>query len=418
MATRAEVDSSINALIVPTITPPIHREANKQILDYVDQLGAAVINNNVAFVEIGGNNSTAILGQANSPFLTLQAALAALPSSGGLILVGIGDFVAPPLSSWKSNVTVRGLMKPRFNGTASQTGTTTTTMTAPTRLIDGTVIKGNVAIIDLENCKFYNLGIDCGPDYVTGGGTESNCLGHGLTSSGNDSLTPPFAMKTGFVANGLVLLGKNPSSAFHCLVLENVLDAVVEDVATCYSVHGIAFKGVGGSVQNVRCYAHSSDGIIIKRNNYAPNARVIVSDFFINALSGVGGGLIVENAGGTNDGNISISNGIIYGTTFGAKDQTGGTQEVFISHVQVKSCGAGFVFSTLSKSKISDCLASGCTGPGFNIGGTNVVLIGNMSIGNSTYGYNVIGSGVYGANNFASGNTTATINGAFQTITL
>ena len=50
---------------------------------------------NIAYVDVNGNNTTGVLGNIRKAFLTIDAALDALPASGGIIKIGLGSFNSP-----------------------------------------------------------------------------------------------------------------------------------------------------------------------------------------------------------------------------------------------------------------------------------------------------------------------------------
>ena len=73
-----------------------------------------------AYVAVDGNDATAELDDPDAPFLTLDAALDALPQDGGKISIGIGTFPAPDPERLRDHVTLEGTQRPAVN--AARTG--------------------------------------------------------------------------------------------------------------------------------------------------------------------------------------------------------------------------------------------------------------------------------------------------------
>jgi hypothetical protein len=101
MPPRSQVNTSINALIQPQVTTANHREANKQILDYIDQEIAAFKVTVVNTVESGsmsavtsGAVAAALTGKANTADLASKADLVGgkLPVSQ-LPTIDVGEFM-------------------------------------------------------------------------------------------------------------------------------------------------------------------------------------------------------------------------------------------------------------------------------------------------------------------------------------
>lgn len=369
----------------------------------------------VAWVTSNGNNGTALVGSIGAPFLTIDAAMDALPAGGGTIIIGVGEFAAPDDVSWKNNVTLIGTQIPKYNWTISQATGTSVTYTAPTALVGGTIIKGGININNLGNIGIFNLGIDVGSAYTGGGGTNENCIGFALSTSGT-GVTPPLSIMNGFYAKDLILLGPSAGSAFHCIVIENINNAVMDNIQTCYHTHGIVTKGCNTSISNVKCYSHNDDAIIIKSNNYSIQSRCTLNNFILTSASGYeGAGLKIENASSSDNGTIAVTNGIIFKCSYGVLS-TGTLPHVNISNVICKDIsGDGFSIAGLIDSKISDCSAIDCGADGFDVAGTRLIISDNISVDNTGYGYRY-GTSIYGQNNFANNNTAGASTGTITAI--
>lgn len=406
----------------------------------------------VAFVETaanGGSDSTGILGLYNRPFATITGALNALPSTGGIIYIGIGDFDAPADdvevgSVLKNNVAYIGAKMPWLDSTYTvNTFPTIPSFTAPTKLQNGTVIKGRIAHIGRNNIIFKNLGVDVGSAFctATGGSYASggNCITFSDANSGTGSA--PTTISKGIVIDNVVLLGQSATSAFHGLVLESSYMPRVSNVYTFFNTWGIAIKTQHGIFENIFCNGHTSGDIIFKGDVYAGCQGNLLNNFQLGSLGSFdSGGLTIEGGTGPIYKNI-IQNGYIFGTTYGVR--LIGSQAVLLNKIQnvmVSSCsGAGFRTSGtgIQSNEFIDCTAQACGAKGFDItttaanhvislispkaynntgegvlvsAGAIVYINGIVSTGNSTYGLNNAGT-CKRDGSYYSGNTTAAENG-------
>lgn len=276
-------------------------------------------NKNVAYVDSTGNDLTGQVSNPALPFRTPDTALARLKVLGsGVLMIGIGQFNSPADSAWTDNISVIGAQRPTYNWvleTASD-GITTDVVTPPTALIKGTILHGQMHIVLHSGIKFYNIGVDNGPTWVAGGGTEGDCLAIGVAGT---SGTVPFDLPTGIVIDNCSFLGASPTSAFHCLLLQRFYGAVVNNCSMVFGTHGFAIKGVNGLFSNIQCYANATEGIILKSDTYASCSGNILNGFTVSTFAGLTGGsglILLCNSGVDLTGNI-CANGYINGMTTG-----------------------------------------------------------------------------------------------------
>jgi len=93
MASTKISDMTAATDIVSATIPIVQGGVNKRAASTLFAQGKVMTD--VAYVETTGSDSTGTLGRADLPFLTITGALNALPSTGGVIKIGIGDFTAP-----------------------------------------------------------------------------------------------------------------------------------------------------------------------------------------------------------------------------------------------------------------------------------------------------------------------------------
>lgn len=403
----------------------------------------------VAYVETDGSDTTGAVGKPDRPFATIGAALDALPSTGGVIRIGIGDFDAPPddqsgSSKLKNNVVYIGAKRPWIDSTYSvNTFPTIPSHTAPTKLQNGTVIKGKMAHIGRNNIEFHNLGVDVGSAFCTaqGGGYASgaNCLAFADANSGTGSA--PTTIHKGLLIDNVVLLGQSATSAFHCLVIESAFKCKVSNVYTFFNTWGVAAKTQHSIFENIFCAGHNNGGFIFKGDVYAGCQGNILNNFQIGSIASFdGGGFVLEGGGAATYKNL-ITNGYAFGTKFGYNFLA--TQAILLNRMiglQASSCtqyGFQTTGANMQTNEWISCMAQACGTGGFLASTGNLLIIRdfhaynnvganidglNISSGVTAYVSNIVstGNGRYGLNNagtckrdgsYYSGNATAAENG-------
>lgn len=403
--------------------------------------GSSITNTAIAYVDVSGNDSTGMINDPSKPFLTPDAALQAIPSTGGVVRIGIGSFPVWAGANMKSNVYFVGSGKPVYNNvftvTASDFSGISFTNTFPTKLVGGTILLGGVEHIGtLNNVKFKDLGFDRGSDFVSGGGVEGNCLGLSMSVTGTE--TPPIVYNRGISIENCSFLGLSSSSAFHCIVFEDMYSPYVENVDTCGCLHGIALKCVGATVIGHNGQYHGYDAFVMRSNNYAPAQGINLIGFNYNNC---GSGIALD-ASGNNTLLFNGSDGYIKDCTQGISTSSAEISVCNLNNIHVHNCTIGFLTSLLVASKIINCSANSCTtgfnctagnngylfienctarlntGSGFKVAGSSaslpLLMKGNYSAGNGL-GYE-IGSNVYSDGTNISDRNTSDATGTFNNI--
>lgn len=387
----------------------------------------------VIYVDSNGDDATGAVGMNHKPFATIDAALDAGVAITNLkIEVGMGIFAAPSSAKTRSNLWINGAGKPGYNWTVSQTAYGVFTITSPTALSGGTILRGNVRFSDKSNVHLSNFGVDVGPSYVAGGGTESD----GIVITSADQVVA-FPMVTNIVLQNITILGRTASSAFHALVMQSLFEPVIENIDTYFATHGIAAKIVGGSITNVRTHFHTENGIILKSNDYAYDYATRLSNFEITG----GGGLNIEYAAdAVGHSNISAYNGLIKNASFGVQVFGAGgiNDSVHLDQIRsIGSTGRGFDIQSAAYTMVSNCINRSSTGVGFYLRGsangkfnslTNCMSVGATSgfdisapssqvhinnckaASSSGFGF-VAGDNVFGAANVGVDNVSGNVSG-------
>jgi len=406
------------------------------------------------------------------PFLTINAALDALPAGGGIVNIGVGTFNSPTASKIKSNTWFRGSGKSVPNWTAAIGTYPTSTLTAPTKLVGGTICNNTFSVpYNISNVKITDMGFDCGSDWcnASNGGTavdvlaiaqDYNPAGGGIapynSADGVHRLQTATTPRTDIVVRNVACLAKASASLIHAALFENCYDPIVENLSTYFGFAGLVIKCYGGTFTNTHHYGHGTYGLIVKSNDYSHSVETLVSNFRIGPIvAGDGAGLHVDTNDTSSPGMIAakISNGLIRNTTTGVA--TSGPMNTIdslsidnvtafgiagvgfaisnaglwcsVTNCIARGCtGDGFNIRTSStascQARISDCEALGCTGDGFDLsGGNRVDFFDITALTNTGFGIRA-GTNVYGADYVCQGNTagqtTGTINQVSNTSTL
>jgi len=314
--------------------------------------------NNIAYVSNTGNNATGMIGNPAKHFATAAAAIAAAESSSQelVLKVLLGSFDAPPQSALsRGNITIIGSGRPFYNSNVTQASMSAIGFPAPTKLVGGTIFKGALKFLDVASgIKIYNLGVDVGPDYLAAGGTEDNgvLIYRSTANDGSTTDTTPYPLTTNIELKNLIVLGKNSSSAFHGVDIENSFNPSVEDIITCYATHGVAIKCNHGNFKNITAFNHATDGIIIKSNSYSNCTKINLNGF---ATYNCGAGVILQNRNAVSAmSDINIVNGFCQGGVNGFKvinDYNQGFKSISLDNIHVRGASStGFLTTGLTSS--------------------------------------------------------------------
>lgn len=292
-------------------------------------------NTTTVYVEANGNDSKAKVGDNRKAYLTIDAALDALPSTGGVVKIGTGSFLSPTRTKIKDNTKFLGSGKPYPNMTISYVSQSVKpTISSPTKLVGGTILQGEFVITGKNYIEIYNLGVDVGKEWIESqDGVVKNGLWHASNLISNDidnNLVPP---SKGLIVENISSLNYSATAATHAVVLENITDAKIDKVSTYFGTHGVVIKGRGVNLSNVIAYGHSSNGVVIKADNYAYCSDVNVSNVYITSISDFDGGgfRLVSSAGGILS-RVNVNNLNVEHTTYGLKDENDGVDGVNINN--------------------------------------------------------------------------------------
>jgi hypothetical protein len=279
--------------------------------------GSAITLAAQAWVEVAGNDSTGTLGDPAKPFATIDAALDALPSTGGVVHIGSGNFApitcdatGPTSTSvngsskLKSNVIFQGSGMPRKK--SDNTGLVAGS---------GTIIEGHLTIhSSRHNIHVYDLGIDVGSTVIAaryGGTAQNGLVWFNIGNPPSDSTAPA----EGAVVDRVISICKDATSTVHSICLENVKDPQVGMVQAYLGYHGFVLKSDGGTIGEVISRGHGGSVCIIKSNTGA-QARNITIGAINGGNLGSGDtpvGLIIEAIDSKNTHDIVIGQLLLTG---------------------------------------------------------------------------------------------------------
>jgi hypothetical protein len=409
----------------------------------------------VAYVDSAyGSDGTGQVDRPDKPFATINAALDATASlSKRVINIGVGTYASPDSSKIKSFTWFRGSGKPKPNWTVAVPSVDGDTKTAPTKLIGGTILQGSFWFnaYRLQGIIISDLGVDVGSAWCTAnnsGNPAEGLLfatayspGNGTAADGGHFLQSGTTPLQGLVVRNVASLCQNATAAVHAALFENCFSPDISGVSTYFGTHGIVFKCIGGTASHLQAFGHSSDGIIVKSNDYANCYRLSISNFTIGSIDAYdGAGLLLDANDGGSPGLYfcNITNGTINRTTFGIRTQGSAIDGNNLSNIEVNVASGngvdiltGFAFSSLQNIKartcgghgfniastqsgitVNDCDAHDNTGDGFRFTASVNANYDNLNaIYNDGYGINVTSGNVYGGISYKEGNALGAING-------
>ncbi|CAL1518455.1 hypothetical protein MMC2321_02198 [Chitinophaga sp. MM2321] len=281
------------------------------------------------YVSKDGNDKTAVAGSNSKPFLTLTAALAAIPAAGGCILIGPGEFASPEHADLKSHLMIAGAGKPVPDWNREYDRKTgKLRFTPPQKLVGGTVLKGTLDCSLLENIIVKDLGVDAGAtwckEYNNGAPAEALIFAQRYNLKGGLSgadgihelqvLSPP---RQGIVVENVAALCRDARAPVHAMLFENLYCPQISNVSTYFGVHGVVLKTQGGLLTNLDAHGHFSNGLILKSNDYAFGNGISVSNVYITSIMPGDGGGIRLVADIDTLKHITVSNFVVEDARFG-----------------------------------------------------------------------------------------------------
>lgn len=375
--------TAVNGLQEKIPSAYIEKTTNKQNSLAIDGTGAkfptvdgvnsalGVVQKDIAYVDANGNDATAILGNIRKPYLTIDAALDALPSTGGIVKIGVGVFNSPTESKIKSNTAFIGSKEPITDAVMTiSTPTSRPTYAVPTRLVNGTILRGQFSILNKSNIKVENLGVDVGSYWVDtfNGGSKVG----GLILASIVSNIPIYNCNV----NNVTILGYSAATADHCFLFENIHDSQFSNLTSYYNTHGLVFKGYNLLLDGYNGYSHGADALIIKSDTYAPSKYISANN--INATSMIGyesAGIILEEGtlGTSPLEYVNLSNVNLSYTSFGIRN-----------------------VNTIKNVNISNINMFNVSGNGFQFNANSTdINIGNHNLKSVTTPYAITGTSVY-----------------------
>lgn len=226
---------------------------------------------------VGTTNNTTVQQELNrikglvtvniADYSDLKAAIAALPSTGGTVLVPQGNFYAgiwDATSDYmsKANVHIKGVKKPSLNADASA-------------LVGGSIIEGRFNVF-ADNFSVSDIGFDMGKNVCDArypGLNPATDLLRGGTwdafAHGQPSQVSPQADRKNFNARNVIGLMYNSAAVGHGFLLEAVNGGFVDNITAIYGVHGIVFKCQNVRAGSVEAHMTSVDSVIFKSDTYA-----------------------------------------------------------------------------------------------------------------------------------------------------
>jgi hypothetical protein len=293
-------------------------------------------------------------------FASLDAAIAAL-SDGDSLYIPVGTF-GPLSATLTKGIKFYGAKKPSINA-------------GRTALEKGSIIKGPL-IHNADGVEFHNLGVDSGSAVCT-------ALYAGVAQEGLIcTVTYATAQHTGFRARNVVSLCKDRTSAVHAFAVERHTCPDIIGVETMYGTHGQAYKTVYGNISHLYASRHGSEGVIIKRDEFADSYKTNFSNIFVECADGGSkgtNGIAIE----CNRGDSGATPGNMYGhsiTNF---------QVVNANQYGVKLSGATVSTDTISDIGFTNGHIQGCGTDGYTETGlcTRVVKTLVRSVANTQFGF-------------------------------
>ncbi len=207
---------------------------------------------------------------------TVKEAVESLPSSGGVVSLGIGTWSSgygPTELITRPHITIQGSGIPAFNSSF-------------TAMSGGTIVQGHLsASTGADYFTVKDLGVDTGRAYINAnnGGMATDAL----TISNNGQVLGAAQVQAPRIEN-VACLGYSPTAAFHCMLVENVNHASIHNVVTVMNCHGLVLKGTNSTVDGVYARGHGIDAVIVKSDNYAPASHDKLFNILIEPLVAAG----------------------------------------------------------------------------------------------------------------------------------
>jgi hypothetical protein len=205
---------------------------------------------------------------------TIKAAVAALPSTGGIVLMGAKNYYA---GDWnystdymaKPNVLLLGTRMPRLSADGK-------------KLEGGTVIEGRFNAF-AHGFGHENVGYDMGktvcdtryPGYDTH--SANHPLGGTWDAFAFGQPPVPIGVRYGFYARNVIALCRDSSTLGHAMLMEGIDGGDVDNLVAIYGGHGIVFKSKNIRGTRVAGYAQSGQGVLFKSDTIASCEKIMLA---------------------------------------------------------------------------------------------------------------------------------------------
>jgi hypothetical protein len=250
------------------------------------------------------------------PGQTVKEVVDSLPQRGGTVILGLGTWLSGYDSSSainRADITIQGSGKAGYNP-------------AFTAMSGGTIIQGTLpSTTGADHLTVRDLGVDVGSDYINAKNEGVALDGLAIYNGGQVVGAPPVQSP---VVENVSCLGSAPMAPVHCMLLENVTDAVVTNVTTVLNMHGFVLKGTHSVVGGISSRGHGIDSIILKSDDYAPTSFDQIGNVTVRYLFSPGDtkGIVIQGVERGID-NITLHDATIEGIVgWGVYVQGAGSQ--------------------------------------------------------------------------------------------
>lgn len=379
--------------------------------------GSSITTKYIAYVDSSGSDITGVVSDPAHPFRSMDTALYRLKALGvgGAVRLGVGQFNSPNDSAWSDNIMIIGAQRPSYDWVIKTGvgGINDSLVSAPTKLVGGSILHGQMHIVLHNGIRFYNLGVDNGSAWVTGGGIEGDCLSIGVF---DNSATVPFNLPTGIEVRNCSFLGRTANSAFHCLLLQRASGAVVDNCTMVFGTHGFVMKTKDSYATNILTYMNATDGIILKSDTYASCGGNVVNGFLCRTFPTFPGGtgLVLEANSNVDMEANNIYNGNIWGMTQGiivhSTTLATSVKNSILSNISIKRSGLfGLVADSCYNITMNTVTSDQSNNAGFEVhpSRNGPVYLNNCAVTNALGdGFHVQTSGALGTAYFSSSHAT------------
>lgn len=270
-AAVAAVQSALAAQVAEAQAAAALARAISEI-EVPDDLIAALTLDNTSLFQLALETRYARTGRPTvlaSRYPSIKAAIAALPSTGGDVIVPEGRFWS---GNWvnerymaKPNVRLMGVRKPRVSANAD-------------RLEAGSIIEGTFPVF-ADGFEAHNIGVDVGKYVVDTryGGADTHVAGTNPDIFGGywDGLAlyqpnqqNPLPDRRGIRLCGVIGMLRDPFGYGHGVLVEGVNGGWLDDVTGIGGIHGFVIKSCNIRGTGVAGYGSSGNRVIIKSDTY------------------------------------------------------------------------------------------------------------------------------------------------------